>query len=297
MMEVEEVGKEAILYTNVCPYNVIIHRLQCKNNDCTLQFLDLQGTDIKIYNVNNDILYTHTLLNAYTSAMSSSCKSMESWRTDMNRLFSFFLFACFFFVSQAHTKKCNMETHTHQIENKNVTYKNTLFFCFTNRYGEFATDKKLPPQRIFRAVWNSFWKKQLWDFDLKCPMCARPGYPYEVDEVVCDGVCVGVQRDKCPNLCTPKDIFPNDTVTVNMGKFERTRYTHNEHFQKQLIRLVVTEYGFFKRDQKVRKMKDYETIKFIKELRQHDRYDNFLFMFSWANNGDNFRHLKGSLVF
>ena len=115
MMEVEEVGKEAILYTNVCPYNVIIHRLQCKNNECTLQFLDLQGTDIKIYNVNNDILYTHTLLNAYTSAMSSSCKSMESWRTDMNRLFSFFLFPCLIFFS------CFTNTH----KKLNVALKNT----------------------------------------------------------------------------------------------------------------------------------------------------------------------------
>ena len=136
----------------------------------------------------------------------------------------------------------------------------------------------------FREVWNSFWKKQTWDFDLHCKLCARPGLKYEVDEIVADGVCIGVQRDRCPNLHTPKDVFPAATVKVDMSNLQRTRFSHNKSTQQKMMSLLVTYFGYFKRDMKVAKLKSEESADVLNELKNNARYQHFYDFFLWADD-------------
>lgn len=152
----------------------------------------------------------------------------------------------------------------------------------------------MPSAQLFREVWNSFWKKQTWDFDLHCPLCARPGFKYEVNEVVADGLCIGIQRSRCPKLHTPKDVFADDAVVVDMKSLDRTRFTHNKKTQTNLLRLVVTYFGYFKRDIKVAKFSPQESAAFINSIKDMDRYYNFILFFLWADDTSNVANLTNA---
>lgn len=140
---------------------------------------------------------------------------------------------------------------------------------------------KFPAQTIFRGVWQAFVRRQPWDY-FTCFVCATPTHPHECPQVVLDGVTVGPKLDKCPHLKNPKHVFTEETVSVKMGSFQRTRFAHSQKMQDDLLSLVVTQTGFYKRDRDIPKMAPQKARDFLDTLLTDPRYHHFAEFLEWG---------------
>ena len=100
VLEIEEKGMEAKFYSDIRIFNVTVHALVCNNNNCKFEKQEFDGTSVKIFNVNNKTVYSHTLLNGYTSSMTRSCTAMDAFRTNILRtwVFKYFIFYILYFI-------------------------------------------------------------------------------------------------------------------------------------------------------------------------------------------------------
>ena len=167
------------------------------------------------------------------------------------------------------------------------------YVCCFFRYKENNSTVSFPSQKHFRAVWTGFVHKQNWD-RFSCPFCRRPGFPYEVDKVICDGVAIGVQKKRCTFLINPKETLDSETIHVNMGQLKPTRFAETKKDQQELLRYVVTCCGAFQRDHDVIKMDDDELRQFHKFMMDHTRYKNMAMFMDWANAKENDDNLNTS---
>lgn len=96
-------GSECILFTELCPFKMQVHGRYC--SQCNKSW-DFDGLNKKIYNVNNKIAFTHSLLNGYTSAINKCATAMNSYLTGFRRkyvhrlilLYFVFLVSCFVII-------------------------------------------------------------------------------------------------------------------------------------------------------------------------------------------------------
>lgn len=79
---------EGLLYTEWTAFKIQIRKRFC--SQCGKQW-EYEGTNCKIYNVNNKDCYTHSLLNGYTSSVNKSAMAMNAYLTIIDRTFSLFI--------------------------------------------------------------------------------------------------------------------------------------------------------------------------------------------------------------
>ena len=151
-------------------------------------------------------------------------------------------------------------------------------------------------QNYFQSVWESFTAKQKLEH-FKCPFCGRrgEGQEHECDKVIMDGVNIGVQESRCKFTINPKSIFKDESVTVNMGRLPRTRFTHNVKAQKHLISLVVTQTGNFKRDCKISKLSSRGSQRILNWALNKSRYKSFANFLIWCSRIDDDKTIPESL--
>ena len=282
---------KCIVYTDTAAYGDIdLYQRKCPI--CS-KIYDFDGTMKKLYNVNNKSVFTHSLLNGYTSAINKAAMAMNSYITWMDRKLMFyilFVFFCFFvflffcfgvFFLEIINRFCILCQHRWQNAKVSVF---CVLSAFLQRYQENNPKGiKFPSQKYFRGIWTGFRNKQKWDRFI-CPWCKREGYEYEVDKLVCDGVCIGVQKRRCIYLINPKETLDKETVDVKMGSLPATRFALNKGDQEQLLRYVVTCCGSFQRDNDIPKMNNEEMLHFSKYMKREERYKQFANFMDWVSD-------------
>lgn len=112
-----------------------------------------------------------------------------------------------------------------------------------------------------------------------------------------DGVNIGVQEYRAETSINPKTTFKDESVTVDMGKLERTRFTRNAREQKALISLVVTQTGNFKRDCKIPKLSATKSQKVLTWALKTERYQYFSKFLIWCDRIEQSAEIPESFVF
>ena len=112
-----------------------------------------------------------------------------------------------------------------------------------------------------------------------------------------DGVCIGVQEYRCETSINPKTTFKGESVEVNMGKLERTRFAHTVAIQKKLISFVVTQTGNFRRDCRIEKLETSECERLLDWGLKEPRYNSFFSFCVWCSRIDDDKSIPESLLF
>ena len=86
--ELSPYSMDGTLYTEFTAFRIKIRNRFCPHCDKQWQY---EGTNCKMYNVNNKDVYTHSLLNGYTSSVNKSAMAMNAYLTIIDRTFSILL--------------------------------------------------------------------------------------------------------------------------------------------------------------------------------------------------------------
>lgn len=86
MLEHSEFYHTAALYTPCGAYDCKVYPLYCNNNECEITEIEFDGTMLHVFNVNNSMLFLHSVLNAYTSAINTSSQTMNAYIKNVNRM-------------------------------------------------------------------------------------------------------------------------------------------------------------------------------------------------------------------
>lgn len=100
-----------ILYGPIQAFDVKIYPMYCNNDKCQFDCQEFDGTLLHIYNINNSKLFTHSVLNGFSSFVNTSSVAMHAYIRNVNRTFVFFLFKKYILTTQKRTTFWNKKQH------------------------------------------------------------------------------------------------------------------------------------------------------------------------------------------